>query len=48
MQLVKNVKIYTHDDRSFVDISTEISLFSFIIARVTYAQSIDAFCALNN
>ena len=31
---VVNFTINTHDDRSFVDISTETSLFLFIIARV--------------
>jgi len=33
--LVLNVTINTHDDRSFVHISTETSLFLLIIARVT-------------
>jgi len=33
--LVLNETINTHDDRSFIDISTETSLFLLIIARVT-------------
>jgi len=46
--LVLNKTINTYDDCSFVDISTETSLFLLIIARVNFAQSVDAFCALNH
>jgi len=38
----------THDGHSFVDFSTETSLFLMIIARVDLAQSVDAFCTLNH
>ena len=46
--LVLNVNINTHDDRSFIDISTKISLFLLNIAQVDSAQSVDAFCALKH
>jgi len=45
---VVNLTINTHDDHSFVDISTETSLFLLIIARVASAQSVDAFCTLKH
>jgi len=46
--LVLSFTINTYDDRSFVDISMETSLFLLIIARVASAQSVDAFCTLNH
>jgi len=40
---VLNVTRNTYDDCSFVDISTEASLFFFFFAQVDSAQSVDAF-----
>ena len=45
---VLNLTINTNDDHSFVNISTETSLFLLNIARVNSAQSIDSFCDLNH